>query len=111
MLLLRSHLHSSGLGDVPRLQIEGDVAYGRLHFQWVGLFNPSARYSGQRQAAAYYDVTYRREQSVWRMQHRLEKAITGQTSEHFDVYVDANFGHTNRSVPVTPMTASSVAAA
>lgn len=89
---------------LPRLQIDGDMAYGRLHFQWIGLYHPSSRYSGQRQAAGYYDVTYRREHGQWRMQHRLEKAITGQTSEQFDVYVDANFGPAGHSASATELT-------
>ncbi|MNW21761.1 hypothetical protein D3C71_2228480 [compost metagenome] len=68
-----------------------------MHFQWLGLFNPNGRFHGQRQAAGYYDVTYRRINGQWRMQHRMEKAITGQTTENFDVYVDTDFGPKNRA--------------
>ena len=77
---------------LPQLKVAGDTAYGRLHFQWIGLFNPNSHFHGQRQAAGYYDVTYRRINGQWRIQHRMEKAITGQTTESFDVYVDADFG-------------------
>ncbi len=77
---------------LPRIKLTGDTAYGRLHFQWIGLFNPNIHFHGQRQAAGYYDVTYRRINGQWRIQHRMEKAITGQTTEIFDVYVDADFG-------------------
>lgn len=77
---------------LPRLKVAGDTAYGRLHFQWMGLFNPNSHFHGQRHAAGYYDVTYRRINGQWRIQHRMEKAITGQTTESFDVYVDADFG-------------------
>ncbi len=75
---------------LPRLNIDGDQAQARVHFQWIGLFNSSTRFSGQRQAAGYYDVSYQRVNGVWRMKYRLEKAISGQTSEHFDVYLDAD---------------------
>lgn len=77
---------------LPRLKLAGDIAYGRMHFQWIGLFNLNSRYNGQRHAAGYYDVTYRRINGQWRIQHRLEKAITGQTTDSYDVYVDADFG-------------------
>lgn len=77
---------------LPRLKLVGDTAYSRIHFQWIGLFNPNSRYSGQRHAAGYYDVTYRRINGQWRMQHRLEKAITGQTTDSYDVYLDGDFG-------------------
>lgn len=82
---------------LPRIKLAGDTAYGRVHFQWLGLFNPNGHFHGQRQAAGYYDVTYRRINGQWRMQHRMEKAITGQTTENFDVYVDADFGPKNRA--------------
>lgn len=72
---------------LPRLRIEGDMAYGRLHFQWTGLFNQGSHYNGQRHAAGYYDVIYRHVDGQWRIQHRLEKAILGQINEGFDIYL------------------------
>lgn len=77
---------------LPRIQITGDTAYSRLHFQWTGLFGPNAKYNGQRNAAGYYDVTYHRVNDRWRIKHRLEKAVSGQTVENFDLYIDADFG-------------------
>ena len=68
---------------LPRLRIDGDQAHGRVHFQWLGLFNASAQHFGQRTAAGYYDVRYKRVRGRWLMQHRLEKALSGQTSEHY----------------------------
>lgn len=76
---------------LPRLHIEGDTAHGRVHFQWQGLFNPSHKYFGQRTVAGYYDVQYRRVHGQWLMQHRLEKAVSGQTTEHYDVYQQPDF--------------------
>lgn len=86
--------HYKGLHfmHLPRIRVDGDTAYGRLHFQWLGLFSPNASYHGQRQAAGYYDVTYRRVDGRWLMAHRLEKAISNQMLESFDVYSDADFG-------------------
>lgn len=34
----------------------------------------------------YYDVRYQRVQGRWLMKHRLEKAVSGVTTEHYDVY-------------------------
>lgn len=82
---------------LPRLQIDGDTARGRVHFQWQGQFNASAQYFGQRTVAGYYDVTYQRVGGRWLMKHRLEKAVSGQTTEHYDVYQQADF-----AVPVRP---------
>lgn len=77
---------------LPRLKMDGDTVYGRMHFQWIGLFAPHDRYSGQRHAAGYYDVIYRRVNGQWRIQHRLEKAITGQTTDSYDVYIASDIG-------------------
>ena len=76
---------------LPRIKLSGDIACSRVHFQWIGLFSPNNRYNGQRQAAGYYDVTYRRIGGRWRMQHRLEKAISGQITDNYDVYIDTDF--------------------
>lgn len=72
---------------LPRLRIEGDIACGRVHFQWIGLYNQGLRYHGQRHVAGYYDVTYRRMAGQWRIQHRLEKAILGQINDSYDLYL------------------------
>ena len=77
---------------LPRLKMDGDTAYGRMHFQWIGLFAPNDRHNGQRNAAGYYDVKYRYVNNQWKIQHRLEKAITGQTTDNYDVYVSSDFG-------------------
>lgn len=74
---------------LPRLRVQGDVAYGRLHFEWIGLFNPSDQYSGRRRSVGYYDVTYRRGVAGWRIAHRLEKQVASDISEGYDLYVDA----------------------
>ena len=71
---------------LPRLQIDGNTAQARVHFQWQGLFNASAQYFGQRTVLGYYDVRYQRVQGRWLMKHRLEKAVSGVTTEHYDVY-------------------------
>lgn len=76
---------------LPRLTIEGEMAHGRLHFEWIGLFNPRENYRGRRDAAGYYDVTYRKENGRWRISNRLEKLITGQIADGYDVYHAAGF--------------------
>lgn len=76
---------------LPRLSIRGDMAYGRLHFEWTGLYNPHENYRGRRDAAGYYDVTYRKENGQWRIAHRLEKQITGQIADGYDVYLTGDF--------------------
>ena len=76
---------------LPRLNIDGDVAYGRLHFEWIGLYNPRENYRGRRDAAGYYDVTYRKENGRWRIAHRLEKQITGQIADGYDIYLTSSF--------------------
>jgi hypothetical protein len=76
------------LPNLPRIIVEGDTARSRVHFQWLGLFATSTPpHSGQRHAAGYYDVTYRRVDGQWLMQHRLEKAVTGATYEAYDGYL------------------------
>lgn len=73
---------------LPRLQLQGDAAWARVHFQWTGVFQTGAHLHGQRTAQGYYDVTYLRGgDGQWRMLHRLEKAVTGSTQENFDVYL------------------------
>ena len=72
---------------LPRLRLDGDTVYGRLHFQWIGLFNQGSHFNGQRHTSGYYDVVYRRLNGEWRIQHRLEKAITGQINEGYDLYL------------------------
>ncbi|WOK37094.1 nuclear transport factor 2 family protein [Sphingomonas sp. C3-2] len=79
---------------LPRLSINGDVAYARLHFEWIGLYNPRENYRGRRDAAGYYDVTYRKENGRWRMAHRLEKQITGQIADGYDIYLSESFPST-----------------
>lgn len=74
---------------LPRLNIDGDVAYGRLHFEWIGLYNPHERHRGRRDAAGYYDVTYRVERGRWRIARRFEKQIAGQIADGYDIYLDA----------------------
>ncbi|WKL18113.1 nuclear transport factor 2 family protein [Comamonas testosteroni] len=69
-----------------RLQIDGDTAQARVHFQWQGMFNASVQYFGQRTVLGYYDVRYQRVQGRWLVKHRLEKAVSGVTTEHYDVY-------------------------
>lgn len=76
---------------LPRITIDGAVAYGRLHFEWVGLYNPRENYRGRRDAAGYYDVTYRKENGRWLIAHRLEKQITGQIADGYDIYLTGNF--------------------
>ncbi|MBV7551490.1 nuclear transport factor 2 family protein [Pseudomonas sp. PDM28] len=77
---------------LPRIQLIGDRAYSRLHFQWIGLFRPNANYNGQRSAAGYYDVTYHRVNGRWLIKHRLDKAVSGQTVENFDLYINGGIG-------------------
>ncbi len=77
---------------LPRLRIAGNDAYGRLHFEWIGLLSPNSRHNGQQRAAGYYDVKYRRVSGQWRICHRLEKAIAGEITQSYDVYIDADFG-------------------
>lgn len=73
---------------LPRLQLQGDTAVARVHFQWTGVFHASPHFHGQRTAQGYYDVTYRRAgDGRWRILHRIEKAITGSVQEQFDVYL------------------------
>lgn len=84
---------------LPRLQIEGDTAQGRVHFQWQGLFNTSAQYFGQRTVVGYYDVSYQRVHGRWLMKHRLEKAVSGQTTEHYDVYQQAALSSLSAAQP------------
>lgn len=76
---------------LPRLTIDGDAACSRLHFEWIGLFNPQGNYRGRRDAAGYYDVTYRKENDRWRIAHRLEKQITGQIADGYDIYLTSDF--------------------
>jgi len=76
---------------LPRLTIDGDVAYGRLHFEWIGLYNSRDNYRGRRDAAGYYDVSYRKEDGRWVITHRLEKQITGQIADGYDIYLADSF--------------------
>ena len=68
----------------PRLRVDGDMAWGQVHFQWIGIFRPGARHSGQRHAAGYYQVTYRRLEIGWRIERRVETQISGNIVEAFD---------------------------
>lgn len=77
---------------LPRIQLTGDRAYSRLHFQWIGLFRSDANYNGQRSAAGYYDVTYHRVNGRWLIKHRLDKSVSAQTVENFDLYINGDFG-------------------
>lgn len=72
---------------LPVMEISGDYATARIHFQWTGLYNPNSRYFGQRMAEGYYDVVYRKTGGQWLIEKRLEKAITGTIVEGFDVYL------------------------
>ncbi len=76
---------------LPRLTINGDVAYGRLHFEWIGLYNPNENYRGRRDSAGYYDITYRKENGRWRIAHRFEKQIAGQIADGYDIYQTPKF--------------------
>ncbi len=76
---------------LPRLTMDGDMAYGRVHFEWIGLYNLRENYCGRRDAAGYYDVTYRKENGRWRIAHRLEKQIAGQIADGYDVYLADSF--------------------
>lgn len=78
---------------LPRLQMQGDSACARVHFQWMGIFHSSGKFHGQRTAQGYYDVSYQRcADGQWRMLHRLEKAVSGSTHENFDVYLTPQAG-------------------
>ncbi len=74
---------------LPVIQIMGDTATSRLHFQWTGSYNQGARYFGVRRAEGYYDVSYLRKDGVWLIERRLEKATAGSISDNYDVYIDA----------------------
>ena len=73
----------------PRLRIDGDVAWGQVHFQWIGIFRPGATHSGQRHAAGYYQVNYRRLEIGWRIERRVETQISGNIVESFDPVIAA----------------------
>jgi hypothetical protein len=81
---------------LPAIQISTGAARARLHFQWTGLYNRDARYSGRRCAEGYYDVVYRKVADRWLIESRLEKAIAGSTAEGFDVYLAENGLETGR---------------
>jgi hypothetical protein len=68
----------------PRLHIDRDVAWGQVHFQWIGIFRSGAVHCGQRHAAGYYRVTYRRLGGGWRIERRIETQISGSVAEAFD---------------------------
>lgn len=69
---------------VPRLPIDQDVAWGQVHFQWIGIFRSGPVHCGQRHAAGYYHVTYRRLGGGWRIERRIETQINGSVAEAFD---------------------------
>lgn len=72
---------------LPRIVLDGDHARARIHFQWLGIIRAGATHSGQRTAAGYYDVDYRRcATHGWRIAHRLEKAVAGRIDESFGLY-------------------------
>lgn len=78
--------HYQGLhfNTVPRLQIDQDIAWGQVHFQWIGIFRSGPVHCGQRHAAGYYRVTYRRLGGGWRIERRIETQISGSVAEAFD---------------------------
>jgi len=47
----------------------------------------------------YYDVSYQRVHGRWLMKHRLEKAVSGQTTEHYDVYQQAALSSLSAAQP------------
>lgn len=74
---------------LPQIQLRGETASARIHFQWTGMYAPSSRYRGERRAEGYYDVIYRKVDGCWLIENRLEKAIAGMIADGFDVYLAA----------------------
>lgn len=68
---------------VPSLHLEGDVAHGRIHFQWIGFGNRGNDHAIQRQNFGYYDVRYEHTAQGWRMMHRREKPTSTKINETF----------------------------
>lgn len=77
---------------LPSIRFVGNTVHARVHFEWIGLFRPNARFDGRRTAAGYYDTGYVLEDGVLRMKRRVEKAMCSQISEHYDVYLNPHAG-------------------
>lgn len=77
---------------LPSIRFAGGAIHARVHFEWIGLFRPHASFDGRRTAAGYYDTSYVIEDGVLRMKRRIEKAMSSQISENYDVYLNDHPG-------------------
>ena len=81
----------------PRIQLGDGRATGQVHFQWLGLFRPGNLHSGERRAAGYYRISYRKTDGLWRMERRIETQIAGGSAEAFDPFINTDISLKERS--------------
>jgi ketosteroid isomerase-like protein len=71
------------LMHVPQLMVDGDVARGRVHFEWTSVARGHAAHTVQGRTYGYYDILYRRTGEGWRMARRVEHGV-GRAQTVFD---------------------------
>ena len=81
----------------PRIQLGDGRARGQVHFQWLGLFRPGELHSGERRAAGYYTISYRKMDGFWRMERRIETQIAGRSAEAFNPFLENDISLKERS--------------
>jgi len=75
-------LHLLGL---PQVTVDGDRATSRLHFGFRSVRRSSPDATGLAEVSGYYDTTYARGPSGWRIARRYEKAVTRSRAVFFEL--------------------------
>jgi hypothetical protein len=70
---------------LPELTVEADRASSRLHFEFRSVRRDTPDHTLQTSVSGYYDTTYRRESSGWRIALRHEVAVSRQRSAFYDI--------------------------
>jgi hypothetical protein len=70
---------------LPELTVDGDRATSRLHFDFRSVRRSSPDATGLAEVSGYYDTTYARGPSGWRILYRFEKAVARSRAVFFDL--------------------------
>ncbi len=71
------------LMHLPEVHVEGEVATGRVHFEWTSVARREPSHTVQGRTYGYYDVRYQRTEKGWRMARRVEHGV-GRAQTVFD---------------------------
>ncbi len=69
----------------PQLEIGAEAARATIFFEYRYLNRETPAHTRQGTAAGYYQVSYRRTTTGWRISERIEKPVLSQTTAFYDI--------------------------